>query len=575
MGMLHGDGNTRQCMATSVVAYKQAFGFDAPPYTYADLEESDVIVLVGSNLCLAHPILWERVMRNPHRPEIVVIDPRLTETAMSATLHLPLAPKSDLTLLYGIARLLIEVGAIDRTYIDRHTSGFEEFAAFVQDFPLDRVARETGLAAETIERFAEIIRSGKRVSFWWTMGVNQSHQGVRTAQAIINLVLITGNMGRPGTGANSITGQCNAMGSRLFSNTTNLLGGHDFADPEHRRKVAAILQIDEARIPCEPSWDYARILEGILRKEIRGLWIVCTNPAHSWINQHYARDVLERLDFLVVQDMYHTTETAQLADLVLPAAAWGEKEGTFINSERRVGLVQPVVRAPGEALSDFRIFRLIADAWGCGPMFRHWTSPAAVFELLKQLSAGQPCDITGITDYRMLAELGGVQWPCPASGPSTPATERRLFEEGRFYTPDGRARFLFEAPRPHPEAPTPRYPLVLLTGRGSASQWHTQTRTRQSAVLRKLYPQTPFIEINPADARSLGIEQDTWVTVESQRGRLRAKAFVTPAVQPGQVFMPMHDATTNQLTNAVFDSYSKQPSYKCCAVRVTRGLAPV
>src|SRR5687767_4182697 len=198
MGLLHGDANTRQCMATAVVAYKEAFGFDAPPYTYADLEESDVIVLVGSNLCLAHPILWERVMRNRHKPEIVVIDPRFTETAMNATLHLPLASKSDQTLLYGLTRLLIESGDIDRPYIKHHTTGFEELAAFVQEFSLERVVQETGLPAESIQRLAEIIRRGKRVSFWWTMGVNQSHQGVRTAQAIINLALVTGNIGRPG-----------------------------------------------------------------------------------------------------------------------------------------------------------------------------------------------------------------------------------------------------------------------------------------------------------------------------------------------------------------------------------------
>jgi assimilatory nitrate reductase catalytic subunit len=203
-------------------------------------------------------------------------------------------------------------------------------------------------------------------------------------------------------------------------------------------------------------------------------------------------------------------------------------------------------------------------------MFRRWTSPAAVFELLKQLSAGQPCDITGIEDYRILAEHGGIQWPFPARHPTPPATERRLFEDGRFYTPDGRARILFESPKAHPEAPNERYPFILLTGRGSASQWHTQTRTRNSAVLRKLYPERPFLEVNPADARSLGIEPDTWVIVESQRGRLRAKAFLTPAVQPGHVFIPMHYAATNQLTLAVFDPYSRQPSYKCCAVRLSR-----
>ena len=340
MGMAHGDGNTRQCMATSVVAYKQAFGFDAPPYTYRDFEESDVLVFVGANPCLAHPILWERVLRNANDPAIVVIDPRVTETAMQATEHLPIRPKSDQALFYGVARLLIERGWIDRAYIDAHTRDFDEYAAAVEPYALDRVAEETGLGTEVVERLAETIHRGQRVSFWWTMGVNQSYQGVRTAQSIINLALMTGNIGRPGTGANSITGQCNAMGSRLFSNTTNLLGGHDFANPDHREKVAGVLDIDPAVIPTQPSWAYNEIIEGILRERIKGLWVICTNTAHSWINQDQARDILGRLDCLVVQDMYATTETARMADLVLPAAGWGEKDGTFINSERRIGTDQ-------------------------------------------------------------------------------------------------------------------------------------------------------------------------------------------------------------------------------------------
>jgi assimilatory nitrate reductase catalytic subunit len=592
MGMLHGDGNTRQCMATSVVAYKQAFGFDAPPYTYVDFEESDVIVLVGSNLCIAHPILWQRVMRNPHQPKIIAIDPRATETSMAAAQHLALYPKSDLTLLYGVARMLIERGWIDRAFLAAHTTGFEEFAEFVKSYTLEHVVAETRLSADAIEQFALTIHEGKRVSFWWTMGVNQSHQAVRTAQAIINLALMTGNIGRPGTGANSITGQCNAMGSRLFSNTTNLLGGHDFANPDHRRKVTHVLGIDDAVIPNEASWPYHRILEGILRNEIHGLWIIATNPAHSWINQGLARDVLARLDFLVVQDMYHTTETAQLAHLVLPAAAWGEKEGTFINSERRIGVVRKVARAPGAALADFHIFKLVADYWGCGEMFRHWKSPETVFQLLKQLSAGQPCDITGIDGYEMLDQCGGIQWPYPAGStehgaePSTrsapcsvpgtpwvaPCSERRLFEDGRFYHADGRARLFCESPRSFPEQPNSKFPYVLLTGRGSAAQWHTQTRTAKSAVLRKLYAIELYVEINPHDARQLGIGSGNRVMVSSQRGRLQARAVVTPAVQPGQVFVPMHYDTTNLLTHAAFDPYSHQPAYKACAVAV-EGLA--
>lgn len=567
MGMLHGDGNTRQCMATAVVAYKESLGFDAPPYTYADLEESDVIVLVGSNLCIAHPILWQRVLRNPYHPEIIVIDPRATETALSATHHLALYPKSDLTLFYGVAKILIDRGWVDRDFIESHTAGYSQFAESVQAYSLERVVQETHLAPAAIEQLARSIHLGKRVSFWWTMGVNQSHQAVRTAQAIINLALLTGNIGRPGTGANSITGQCNAMGSRLFSNTTNLLGGHDFADPAQRAKVATILDIPQSSIPTETSWPYHRILEGILRREIRGLWVVATNPAHSWINQSTARDILDRLDFLVVQDMYCNTETALMADLVLPAAGWGEKSGTFINSERRIGVVTKVRRAPGEALADFHIFQLIADYWGCGEMFRRWSSPEAVFEILKALSVGQPCDISGIEGYEMLQRRGGIQWPFPATDADDRA-ERRLFENGEFFHPDGRARFITEPPRPFPEQPSERYPFVLLTGRGTASQWHTQTRTQQSAVLRKLSALEPYVEINPQDAMRLSIRSGGMVAVASQRGRMPCRAVVSPSVQPGQLFIPMHFEGTNLLTHGAVDPYSHQPAYKACAVTV-------
>ncbi len=566
MGMIHGDGNTRQCMATAVTAYKQSFGFDAPPYTYQDFEESDVIVLVGSNLCIAHPIMWQRVMRNRNRPEIIVIDPRKTETAMAATQHYALAPKSDLTLLYGLANILIASGCIDRDYIAAHTNGFAEFAEFVTPYTTDAVAAATGLTAEELWRLAQTIADGKRVSFWWTMGVNQGHEATRTAQAIINLALMTGNMGRPGTGANSITGQCNAMGSRLFSNTTNLLGGHDFLNAAHREKVARILGIEESRIPRENSLAYDQIVQGIADGKIKGLWIVATNTSHSWINHRSFNELAKKLEFLVVQDMYSTTETAQRADLVLPAAGWGEKEGTFINSERRFGLLKRVARAPGQALSDFNIFKLVAQYWGCGEMFRAWTSPESAFQILKQLSQGQPCDISGITDYHMIDECGGVQWPWTASEP--PPQQRRLFEDGRFYHEDGRARFIFEKSREVPEPADAEFPFILLTGRGTSSQWHSHTSSGKSDVLRRLYPYAVYVEINPIDAKRLGIAPQSRVVVSSRRGQVEATAVVTTTVQPGQVFIPMHYAMVNQLTFPAVDPYSRQPNYKSCAVKV-------
>jgi anaerobic selenocysteine-containing dehydrogenase len=568
MGIVHGDSNTRQCMATSAVAYKQSFGFDAPPYTYKDFEESDVLVFIGSNACIAHPIMWQRVLRNKNNPEIIVIDPRKTETAMAATQHLALKPKSDLVLLYGLANLLVRNGWVDVGFIERSTSSFDEFKKHIEQFTPEFVTAITGLTEKQLQSLAETIHRGKRVSFWWTMGVNQGHESTRTAQAIINLALMTGNIGCPGTGANSITGQCNAMGSRLFSNTSGLLGGRDFLKAEDRDDVAHILKINPNCVPQQNSWTYDQIVQGINDGKIKGLWFIGTNGSHSWINQAEFNKVLEKLDFLVVQDMYHTTETARLADLILPAAGWGEKEGTFINSERRIGLVKKVCKAPGQALSDFNIFKLIAHYWGCASMFKDWTSPEAVFQILKKLSAGRPCDFSGVEDYHMLDEAGGIQWP--HTTPDKPAKERRLFEDGKFYTPDARARFMFEAPRPMPEPPDEAYPFMLLTGRGSSTQWHTQTRTGKSAVLQKLHSAVIYAEINPDDARRLCISENSRLKIISRRSELEAVARITPTVASGQIFVPMHYSETNRLTFPSFDPYSRQPGYKACAVALRR-----
>ncbi|MFT5882972.1 MAG: anaerobic selenocysteine-containing dehydrogenase [Crocinitomicaceae bacterium] len=570
MGMRHGDGNTRQCMATSVVAYKQSFGFDAPPYTYQDFEESDVIVLIGSNLCIAHPIMWQRIERNKHNPEIVVIDPRKTETAVAGTQHYPILPKSDLHFFYGLARVLIENGWVDEKYIAGNTNDYAAFYQHVQSFTSEQVTEQSGISAEQMLKLAETIHRGERVSFWWTMGVNQSHEGVRTAQAIINLALMTGNIGRPGTGANSITGQCNAMGSRLFSNTTNLLGGHDFANSEHRAKVAKILEIDEDRIPRELGMAYDQIVEGIHAGKIKGLWVLATNGSHSWIHQERYKEAMEKLDYLVVQDMYSTTETAQQADLILPAAGWAEKDGVFINSERRIGLVKKVAQAPDEAMSDFNIFKLISHYWGCAEMFKKWSTPEATFKLLAELSQDQPCDFSGVTGYRMVDDLGGVQWPCKPSDVAGLASDnqRRLFTDNLFYHTDSKAKFIFAEPTEVAEPTSKEYPFVLLTGRGTSAQWHTETRTKKSAVLRKLYPASIYIEIHPDDAKRLGIIPNSLIKVKSRRATIEVTASVTPSVFPGQLFMPMHYAKANQLTQASFDPYSRQPSYKFCAVEI-------
>lgn len=575
MGIRHGDGNTRQCMASAVVAYKQAFGFDAPPFTYTDIEQSDCLIFLGANPAIAHPILWQRLKNNTLQPTVVVIDPRLTETAKEATLHLPIEPKSDLTLLYTLAQVLVDRGWIDASYIEAHTSGFEEFKAHVADFTPEACERFTGIAPARIDELAELIHTKKAVSFWWTMGVNQSHQGVRTAQAIINLCLMTGQIGRPGTGPNSITGQCNAMGSRLFSNTTNLLGGHDFAKAEHRTKVAGILGIPEDRIPPDAGKNYDQILEAIEAGTIKGLWIICTNPAHSWIDQNLFRHRMEGLDFLVVQDLYTTTETAQLADLVLPAAGSAEKNGTFINSERRLGMVQKVKEAPGQAKSDFEIFQRLGRAWGgMDGWLDRWSTPEAAFRLLQALSRGQPCDITGIAQWSDLRTAGGVQWPWTEADaktsplPQGDQIQRRLFADGKFPTPDRRAKFLFTDVVPLPEIPDELYPFFLLTGRGTMHQWHTQTRTGKVEQLKKMYPVESYAEVNPEDASRLGIVHGAQVRVTSRRGEVVVNAAVKDSVRPGFVFLPMHYPDANYLTYPVFDPHSRQPGFKFGAVKV-------
>ncbi|MBL6828578.1 MAG: nitrate reductase [Puniceicoccaceae bacterium] len=567
MGMLHGDGNTRQCMATAVTAYKQSLGYDAPPFTYQDFEESDVLIFVGANPCIAHPIMWQRVMRNKRSPEIIVVDPRKTETAMAATKHWPIAPKSDLTLFYGLAAHLIDLGLIDRKFIDSHTNDFPAFSAFLKAHSIERASDKSGIAIDELNRVARLIGSGKRVSFWWTMGVNQSYEGTRLAQSLINLALMTGNIGKPGTGANSITGQCNAMGSRQFSFTTSLPALREFESAEDRLEVAEILGIPVHRIPTENSYAYNEIIDAIERGEIKALWMVATNAGHSWINQKRFRKIREKLDFFVVQDMYGNTETAQIADLVLPAAGWGEKDGVFINSERRIGVTRKVRKAPGQALSDFNIFRLIAHHWGCADLFKDWQSPEAVFRILAKLSKGRPCDFSGVSGYEFLDVHGGVQWPLP-EGVVNFECERRLFEDGRFYHSNGKARFLYDEPRPMPEPPDSAYPFILLTGRGTSSQWHTQTRTETSDVLRKLYPESPYVEINPKDAERLNIAPEEMIQVASRRGEVAVKAVILSSLQSGQVFMPMHYPETNQLTLDSFDPHSKEPSYKACAVKI-------
>lgn len=572
MGWIHGDGNTRQCMATAAVAYKQSFGFDAPPFTYDDFEQSKLMIFVGSNPVINHPIMWNRVKKNPHDPTIVVVDPRRTETAQEAGLHLQISPKGDLYLWYGVLKVLIENQWIDREFIEAHTNGFDQLAAFVSPIDVDDYTQKAGLAPGAIYDLAQRIHQSPAVSLWWTMGVNQGHQATRTAQALIDIALVTGNIGKPGTGANSITGQANAMGSRLFSNTTSLLGGYAFTSAEDRAHVAEILDLDPNLIPQKNSLPYNKILEAVREGTIKGLWIIATNPAHSWINKDEFYAAFKELDFLVVQDLYPDTETAQLAHLYLPAAGSAEKSGTFINSERRIGIVQKALNPPGDAKSDFDIFKGVAKAWGCDSLFSRWSDPEAVFRILQELSRQQPCDISGIEGYHMIRESRGIQWPFPVHGEDQreyyAQSHRRLFADGKFFTADKKAQLLFDPIEPVPEAPDHEYPVILLTGRGTMMQFHTQTRTGKVPFIQKKTRATAYAVLNPDDAAALGLGDQARVKIESRRGSVVVDALTDPGIAPGQVFMPMHYEETNWLTFPAFDTHSFEPSYKYAAVRV-------
>ena len=334
----NGDGNTRLCMATSVVAYKQSFGFDAPPYTFNDLEHSDVIIFIGCNPVVAHPILWGKTKNNKDCIKIG-IDPRRTETVTNCDMWIDIKPKTDLVLLYTLANVLIKKGWVDNEYIEKYTEDFEGFKEHVKKYILDDVEEKTGISKGRVLELAQIIHNGKRVSLWWTMGVNQGYQAVRTAQAIINICLMTGNIGRVGTGPNSITGQCNAMGSRLFSNTTGLYGGGEYDNEERRKAVAKALDINPEMLPKKPTLPYNVIIDKINSGEIKALWVVATNPIVSWINNLEFKKAAENLEFLVVEDIYSDTETVKYCDLFLPSTNGLKKEGVLINTERRLSKI--------------------------------------------------------------------------------------------------------------------------------------------------------------------------------------------------------------------------------------------
>ena len=574
LGTNNYDGNTTLCMASAVSGYKRSFGSDGPPGAYDDFEQADVVFLIGANIADNHPILCYRLERNPDKT-VVVADPRVSKTARTADLYLPLKPRSDIALLNGMAHILIQTGLIDRDYIEAHTSGFRELEQHLGKYTPERVAAVTGLSEEQIYRAALLYGRAKAPFLAWTMGVNHSTKGTETVNAINNLAVLTGNLGKPGASPFSITGQCNAMGTRETGFTASMPGYRKFESDNDRQELARLWNIDPDALPRNRGHAYPDIVEACVKREIKALWIIATNPLVSFPNVAVLQQGFENLDFLVVQDGFHPTPTTEMADLVLPAAIWGEKDGTYTNSERRVSKVNKAVEPRDEARSDFDIFLAIAEKLGVRQaLFPGWTTPEDAFEEWRRVSKGRLCDYSGLS-YELLDRHHAIQWPFTEADASStndcrPETSR-LYADGKFETEDGRARLFAVEWEPYPEQPSNAFPFVFNTGR-TVEHWHTRTKTKEVKILERMSP-TAWLEMNPRDARRLGLRPHDLVTVVSPRSRIdHLELRITEIVAPGQVFMPFHyeEKNSNRLTQSAFDPFSREPNYKQAAVRVEK-----
>jgi ferredoxin-nitrate reductase len=566
------DSNSRLCMSSAVAAYTGAFGADGPPPSYADLGLADCLLLLGTNTAACHPIVWSRIRdRQQEGAFVICADPRPTPTAQGADLHLPVRPGTDLPLLNAMLAVIADEGLLDEAFVAAHTNGFEEALAVAREWTPGRAAEVCGVPAEAIVEAARRFGGAGAAMALWSMGANQSTVGTLKNRALINLCLATGNLGRPGAGPLSLTGQPNAMGGRETGGLAHLLPGYRRVDdPAHRAEMEALWE--SPGISATPGLTAVELFDALHAGRVKAVWIAGTNPAVSMPHSAAVREALERAELVVVQDAHHPTETSALAHAVLPAAAWPEKEGTMTSSERRVGLVRRALDPPGEARPDWRIFAGLADALGFGAHFA-WPDEAAIFDELVRCTAGRPCDYSGLSHERLRRE-GGVQWPAGKRG-LTPFSTPRLYADRRVHTPDGRARF---APTPHAppgDAPDAEYPLLLTTGR-LPDQWHTMTRTGKSRALRG---GEPTVELSPEE----GIRDGDRVRIISRRGAFVACARVVEDMPEGVVFAPFHwgalhappgAGTVNATTTPARDPVSQQPELKAAAVRIEPARTP-
>jgi ferredoxin-nitrate reductase len=568
------DTNSRLCMASAVAGYKTSFGADGPPNAYADIDEANCIFLIGTNTADCHPVIFKRIKQRklnaPDQVTIICVDPRRTETADFADLHLPIRPGTDIALLNAMLFVLLDENLLDREFITGHTNGFAKLLGLIKSYPPKSVEAICGIPESLIVEAALIFGKAKNALSLWSMGVNQSSVGVPKNNAIHNLHLATGKIGKPGCGPFSLTGQPNAMGGREVGGLAHMLPGYrDVENDAQRSEVEKYWRRPFGSIAAKAGLPALEQFEALAQGKLKAIWILCTNPAASAPDLDVIEKALRQAELVIVQDTYHPTATGRLAHVLLPAAQWSEKEGVMTNSERRVTYMPKLVDPPGEALPDWQIIARFAAALGFGADFTY-ASSQEIFAEYAALTKHTACDCSGM-NYRRL-KVRPLQWPCPQNRHKD---STRLYADGKFPSSDGRANFIPVWHAGPIEPADAEYPLVLNTGR-SKYHWHTMTRTGKNAALRKSAPD-PILEINRADARQYNIHDADFVEVTSRRGKVIAQCRVTEEIASGSCFLPFHwgrdygfNKAANNLTISARDPMSRQPELKACAVRVRK-----
>lgn len=559
------DGNTTLCMSSAVSGYKRSFGSDGPPGCYDDFYHTDCFLAIGSNLPEQHPIIYwhlQHAMEMRKFP-LIVVDPRVTMLAQKADIHLTITPGTDLVLLNSLAYVILDEGLEDRKYIESFTTDYESFNELVSQYDPESASKICGIDADMIRKVARMYAKAGSAMTIWTMGINQSTHGSDGVVGINNLNLITGNIGKPGGTSLSITGQCNAMGTREWSSCSGLPGYRTLENEKDRKDIADFWGIDESFFPEKRGMYQTDIFPAIETGQIKGMWLVATNPMTSMANTPRIRKMLESLEFLVVQDAYADVETNEYAHAYLPAAIWAEKEGCFTNTERRVNLIRNVISPHAESKPDLWIFNQMAKRFDQGKKIKFPEAAEDVFGELKELSKGRMLDYSGMS-YEKIEAQSGLQWPC-TEGDETGS--QRLYTDGKFQYADGKAKLI---PLPFiddNETPDEEYPFWLNSGR-VVEHFHTRTRTGKIGNINKFSP-TPYMEMNPDAAEKLGIAHGSYAQLTSRRGDAVVLVQLTHRVPPNMVFVPFHfHECVNELSLGLLDPHSRQPAFKQCSVHI-------